>query len=380
MVSTKWKAVWLKGVVVLGSLCLSLGLIEIGLHLKGYHHTPFTWEWATSDSLHVLDKDFIYRLRPNYQNSEEEIYIDSRGFRSDPYPASQTDRQQVRVVVVGDSFVFGSTPTYDTYPYLLEKKLEAATKQHYEVINAGVRGYGTDQQFKLLTEEIIPNLQPTVIVWNVNVNDLGDSIDRPLYDFKRGVRQAIPARLNQVYLQGFFNNLLTWTPFKNSLTANFFLNAVGKLRLYSLSTSQADSGPWVMEKMESMFDDVKKIAEEKNIKLVFAVSPSQTYLEGLTTADSEMEAIDLIKVSIGLDVPLTDHNEAILAHARQLGAGDSSLEESEIASFSSKLDFSPYFLDESDLFFRGYWHPNRRGNEVMAEATKEIIVNYFTED
>src|SRR5262249_26983685 len=68
-----------------------------------------------------------------------------RGLREYPVEKPAGER---RVVVLGDSFTFGeNVGDEQTYAFRLERLLEGAS-----VLNFGVHGYGTDQQYLLLKE------------------------------------------------------------------------------------------------------------------------------------------------------------------------------------------------------------------------------------
>jgi len=58
-----------------------------------------------------------------------------------------------RLVILGDSFTIGrAVPEEELFSSLLESKLNEDDRNHYEVINAGVPGYGTAQELLLMKE------------------------------------------------------------------------------------------------------------------------------------------------------------------------------------------------------------------------------------
>ena len=92
-----------------------------------------------------------------------EIRIDSDGRRGEP--AGFTDGRP-KVVFVGDSLTFGwGNPAEDIFPFLIGRMLDV------EVVNLGVSGYGTDQEYLTLRREGLP-LGPAAVVLAFSPNDL----------------------------------------------------------------------------------------------------------------------------------------------------------------------------------------------------------------
>lgn len=84
----------------------------------------------------------------------------------------------IRVVMLGDSFVFGvGVDERHLASTLLERRLNAERPGVHEVVNLGVSGYSTDQEL-LLLRRLGPRLAPDVVVLVVCDNDLeGNLLD-----------------------------------------------------------------------------------------------------------------------------------------------------------------------------------------------------------
>src|SRR5437899_3035923 len=90
----------------------------------GWHHT------AGSEG--VFDRSPVFRTR---------VRINDKGLRGRDYPYERVAGRR-RILVLGDSFVFGyGVEQEEIFTTVLEGLLPAT-----EVINAGVSGYGTDQE------------------------------------------------------------------------------------------------------------------------------------------------------------------------------------------------------------------------------------------
>lgn len=83
----------------------------------------------------------------------------------------------VRIVALGDSVTFGwGLRSEDAYPSQLASLLATLRpNQRFEVVNAGVSGYGTWQQLLWLQESGL-ELQPDVVVVQAHLNDASDNL------------------------------------------------------------------------------------------------------------------------------------------------------------------------------------------------------------
>jgi GDSL-like Lipase/Acylhydrolase family len=87
--------------------------------------------------------------------------------REEPFPPR--DPARFRIIVVGDSLTYGEgIDAYWTYPAQLERVL--ARDFQVEVLNLGVRGYGSEDIRDLL-QRVLPELEPDLVVYGVCLND-----------------------------------------------------------------------------------------------------------------------------------------------------------------------------------------------------------------
>lgn len=160
------------------SILLSLALLEIlvrAINVKPNNSTGWDFiEYASPLNFYSLDTSRIYKINPSKIIGYLDYASDEFGFRYNPdHPKNNIGR--LTIIAVGDSFTFGHpVSSTESYPFHLEKLLK---KVYPSVIvhNAGVPGYGLDQEYLYLRDEIIPKYRPNLIIWNLNHNDLGDS-------------------------------------------------------------------------------------------------------------------------------------------------------------------------------------------------------------
>ena len=127
---------------------------------------PGNWEEMLGD------RKRLWTMRPNYTIPSPvgpPTRINAVGLRDSLLPEGAggplKGSNEIRVLTVGDSSVYGwGVPSGQTYQELLEKLLsEHDPARSFEVINAGVPGYSSEQTLRLL-EEVGWSYQPDVLV------------------------------------------------------------------------------------------------------------------------------------------------------------------------------------------------------------------------
>ena len=172
------------------------GGIEIGLRL----FVDASW----IGGVYMFHPTYLIQPRPNAQSSFQRTVtnggptIASRtnkwGFRGKDF---ERETDEIRVMVYGDSNIEARFSTYEnTFAGRLEAELEARTGHSYQVINAGVAGFGPDQTLLKVADEI-PVWNPDLVIVHIFAdNDYGDILrNRLLYiDDETGkiVNRGIP--------------------------------------------------------------------------------------------------------------------------------------------------------------------------------------------
>jgi len=119
----------------------------------------------------ILDGTLGWKLRPNinrvYTREERPYWIqtNSRGHRDKEY-SDEKPAHRTRLIVLGDSFVFGSggVDSAETFTKRLED-----SDHRLQAINLGVPGYSTDQELLLLQSEGLryhPDIVILCVYWN----------------------------------------------------------------------------------------------------------------------------------------------------------------------------------------------------------------------
>jgi hypothetical protein len=115
-----------------------------------------------------------YSNKPSYTFKHHQVSIYEYGLRNRPVSARAASDTK-RIVVLGDSFTFAAAvPNENAFPAILENILSGSG--HYEVINAGVPGYGTAQEMLLMKELTGKKVVHHVYVLMISVNDILDNL------------------------------------------------------------------------------------------------------------------------------------------------------------------------------------------------------------
>jgi hypothetical protein len=179
-------------------------LLELGLRwlMKDRYQppgqdSPRIWQyhprygWAGKPDIDVLFRKQAFSVR---------VQHNSLGFRDKDYPSQRNNKK--RMLVLGDSFVwcFG-VEQHDCFVDQLE-----ARYPNWEIINAGLAGSGTDQQY-LILQDLITYYQPDRIMLLVIQNDFQDNLAKenhfyykPFYTLEAGKLMAhqIPVPLSRI--------------------------------------------------------------------------------------------------------------------------------------------------------------------------------------
>jgi hypothetical protein len=162
------------------STAASLGLLELGLQLA----VPIY------DSPYQLQEEFLIEIGPHSRkvfqhtaaNGGTRIVseFNAAGFRgAELAPDPRTER---RLMIYGDSFVQAEFSEVEaTFPVQLEHILETRLNAGFEVINAGVVGYGPDQVAVRLPRDI-ERWRPDLLVLVLYAgNDFGDVVRNGIF-------------------------------------------------------------------------------------------------------------------------------------------------------------------------------------------------------
>jgi hypothetical protein len=177
------------------SLALAAAVAEAGL--RAFFPQPLLEAYRASDAggpLTRRDPEIGWALKPDIawpegaEGWESGLSTNAAGFRDASHAGAKAPGAY-RVLVLGDSFVFGSGVRQEA---ILTRRLAAHLGAGFEIVNLGVPGYGTDQEL-LTLRRWGPKLSPDLVLlgffWNDVMEDSSDHIyglPKPRYTLENG--------------------------------------------------------------------------------------------------------------------------------------------------------------------------------------------------
>jgi lysophospholipase L1-like esterase len=337
-------------VLVTGTIFFGLGeLLSRAFNLVDRVNALPRRLFVASDAQHLG-----YGLRPGLETTIRgiPIRVNAFGLRGPETGAGPAPGVH-RVLAIGDSATFGEgLAEADAFPAQLERELTARTGARYEVLNAGVQGYNTENELAFLRSRGLA-LQPEAIVLGFNLNDFDYApVMGPLGILTRdpGARVSTwsPANVSEFYL------LLRWllvtrgrllgtnaatTPNADRRPGEPFVDLdryVSALRKNYYANP--NDGRW--QTMVDSLHELGTVAREHHLPLVIAIIP-----DGDQFGDPR---------------PALVPQEKILAICRDAGL--------------DCIDLYPAFAagGGSDLFL-DIMHPNAAGQTVIAKALADRL-------
>jgi lysophospholipase L1-like esterase len=286
---------------------------------------------------------------PNPSGPGGHVRTNSRGLRGGEVPYERTPGRN-RILVLGDSVTFGyGLEEEDSYPALLGKRLGGGA----EVLNAGVVGYGLDQQYLWFKREGV-RYRPDVVVVGFSAGDIYDSTCsmrygsyKPFFRFAAGrlllMNSPVPEKVSiNILLERSLGPAGRFLFRHSRIYRLLFLRLTdpGKM-LRELDTPEMNTLEG-MRLAAAIIREMKVLCDGAGCRLVFLVIPQEDWL----LASGRPEGRFLRR---GHDAAVQVLNEAGVPHLDLWEALGRRIEEG--------------------LFQKGdFVHTNSRGNRVIAEA------------
>lgn len=305
----------------------------------------------------TYDKESFYSFIPNISMDYygTKININSFGFRGKEFDVKK-DGNVYRILCLGDSVTFGiRLPREQTFSFLLGEGLNKNNREgiHYEVLNGGVPGYNTLQEYKLLRAKG-ERVNPDLVILNVVLNDI--VMKRRTYLIKRCLASSALFNLlerKHVQMKRLF--LKKKFKLKQGEEEQEFANFYNLEYNDSLEISGPESREW-----EKQLADIKKYCEKIQSKLLVVVFPLAPQVEEGVPATAQDQIALLCRRNM---IPYLD----VLPGLREV---------------YSKKKKSFYAFDmavgeagggDKPKTFNDTVHFNRYGNGVIAEIIQDYL-------
>jgi lysophospholipase L1-like esterase len=331
--------------VALLSVVLALAICEVLLRVFGAEVLP-------KPDLYELDRDVGKRMRPGWEGDEfgAPVKVNSKGLRNPETPYEKPEGVY-RVLALGDSWTFGFRMNEaDAYPRQLERELneraaERGDIRRFEVINAGVIGYSTDQEAAWLRVEGWKYQPDLVLVNYYPVNDTHGKLARyqrraqvaDLHPWLLAIRQAP----KELYLRQF------WKGVRRTVKEKLRVARAGgdpdaAAEDWTLDYREGHRG-W--QAVQQALADIGAQSREHHRPALLVLLP---------------DALDLARYADRYHPKIEPMVRAAVAAAG-------------IDFFDLEPTFAPWQGKEDEVRFGKLRHPNARGYGVIAEAVCDEI-------
>lgn len=197
------------------------------------------WRYARFLKMSVSDaRSHVHRPDASAWIMGAEVSINSHGLRDRDY-GYEKPMEVTRILIIGDSVTFGfGIPAEDTYAKIIERRLNESGTGKYEVINAGVGNYNTEQELAYFTAEGF-RYHPDLVLLGWYINDAEATQKYPetfltqhsiVYVFLRSMYTTLRALIEPGRDYGeYYRSLYTherWSAYQKTLQA--FAQAVEK--------------------------------------------------------------------------------------------------------------------------------------------------------
>ncbi len=310
-----------------------------------------------------------FRLTPHFEGVSKtiefktHIRVNAHGLRADR-EYGRKGPKTFRVLALGDSFTMGVGVEHeDTYGQVLERQLaDGDPSQAYEVINAGVPGYNTQQALTYLRQSGFA-LEPDLIVLGFYIgNDIHDNFNVPAISVQDGFLQEgtpqqgfLPRPLRRYVARTSHLYQLLWPYqrrlFNRSEWANQQQPLAQQLSIYAASPAGQDTEAlWgaTRRQVEALAD----LARREGVPLLVVVIPEPLQVDAQRW-QAAMRPVASNGVVYRADWP----NRRIVNLCRELNLSVLDL----LPELAPALSGEPLYIE-----LDGHW--TRRGNAVAAMA------------
>lgn len=232
--------------------------------------------------------NLLYVPKPNGYSTVDGVVnqFNADGFRDRTYPRAKAEGV-TRIVVLGDSVTYGLGVAADqAYPKVVERSLHELSTRRWEVLNFGIPGYATPQEL-IYYRQAAQWFQPDVILIGYCMNDIiCSSRELPyIMDLKQQARRR-PSFIEKLADHSELAYMLRYQVLQNQVKnyirqqSNDYQAAYGYMNLYH------QENYW--GQFLANLDDLKALAEEDNVQVVFVLIPLLTELASYPWSDVDM--------------------------------------------------------------------------------------------
>ncbi|MDP3698745.1 MAG: SGNH/GDSL hydrolase family protein [Nanoarchaeota archaeon] len=362
--------------LLLVTTMVCLVFLEIGVRISGVSAL-----YGYPDGLYENDDLLDYKIVPGISGElikpefKTKFKINSDGMNDREYSEKNID--DFRILALGDSFVWGAygTELDETFLKQLEVRLnENSNGKNFQVMKAGVPGYGTDQELLYLKSRGI-KLKPDMVLLHFYPNDFDDNMVSGEREVNPEGQLVVKRKSKQKPLKLFrnflFNNLDSYRLTERT-AVNIMGPKLGKLvggdtiynrdgisNIYEVNYTEDTN--LKLERTFTLIKEMHQFTEENNIPfaIVFIPAKFQVY------ADLQKDIINEGSATNKAYDDFAKPNKIFLKWA----------EEENIVV----IDLLPGLLahdEKDDLYWTLNPHWNKKGNNKGAELIYQKLIEH----
>ncbi len=307
--------------------------------------------------MYAKDEKLVYKLNPEYKGKD----VMHNGFRGESFPGKKTENT-FRIIAIGGSTTWGANDSYrNSWPFQLNLLLNenAPEKVKYEVINAGVSGYGSAQHYVRLKEELL-NLHPDMVIIYSGWNMVG-SLDNNVYYW-------VPDNVVKPDSQ-FTERIAAFLTDNSVIFAKLRVLFPGYLDAFDPGISRQerlDSGfEELAEKHKSYLVKIVRLTQENNITPVLITYPQ------ICGADLDKDDLSLLKTRFP---EIYEHREYLnRRYGRIIGKIKETADENGVLLIDTSKPFDELPYEKKLDLFVDRMHLAKEGFPVQARAIYESL-------
>jgi len=263
------KSIAKRALLILIAWCAVVLVVLIALEIS---LRVFT-EPAVTPGYNISHPDRRYVLRPGFKGWTygKRVEVNSMGLREPESPISTGD-EAYRVIVLGDSVTFGrGVDLEETFPKILERKLNRQAGKPVHIYNLGVESYNTVAEFRYL-KDVFDRLKPHLVIFEFTAGN-----DTILTELGLSVNQFAPIRWIKDILRHLYS--YDWLASKfYSIIYRFYMPAQATgdsdqqlIQRLSWDNALFDESFKGWQECKRAFEDIAQFGRAKSVPIIFAL-------------------------------------------------------------------------------------------------------------
>ena len=183
------------------SVCVALIMAEVFCRVADPLGISYFEETRRYNLDRVADRDLVVRHRRSWGATYQgvDVRFNELGYRDDPIRPKE--RSEYRILLLGDSVVFGwGVAQEEIFSVKLQQILTAAARRPIRVINAGVAGYNTVQEYTVFRNEGLA-LELDLVILLYHPNDIEATPPGPNSTQGASLQPKSPPQVLQLLLE-----------------------------------------------------------------------------------------------------------------------------------------------------------------------------------